>query len=301
MPIWNQGLTFVQLNYMTKIFRKYFLLIFLLITALVANGQEISSRDTLKIPADYKPEFRRQFNHDAIEKEQAAIFNSDGNSDKLFSPTPNKEINFLLTRTLTDKVSMIQYRVETDKVFDHRLKINYLKGLENVLKYFRMNWNNNAANKKVNPFDLPDILAAYEECIKKDRKNESISGIVYNLSYGAGLAIVSAGIFDKNPGLQASRDLLVLKYCIMYPSETFFTLKENPDVPFADSLIRIAGHRYPHQLYDYAAAGNKLGSVIRNITDDVFIYSVARMARSKSGRMYFPFLDNIVKGKIVLL
>ena len=283
---------------MIRTFRKYFLLNFCLLTALGSVGQGNLSRDTVRIPAGYKPEFRRQFYHDAIEKEQAGIFYSDGKTDKLFSPTTNDEINFFLTRTLTEKVAMIQYRTETDKGLDHRLKINYLKGLENVLKYFRLNWQSTLADKKVNPIELPDILAAYDACVIKDRKGESILPVVNRLSYAAGLAIVNAGIFDKNPGYKASRDLLVLKYCTLFPAETFFTLKENPDVPFADSLIRIVGPRYPHQLYDYAAAGNKLGAIIRNISDDVFIRSVARMARSKSGRMYFPFLDNIVKGKI---
>ena len=75
-------------------------------------------------------------------------------------------------------------------------------------------------------------------------------------------------------------------------------LKENPDVPFADSMIRLVAQKYPRQLYDYAAASNKLANVIRNIQDDVFIKSVVRMANSRSGQQYFPFLDNIVKGKM---
>ena len=51
-------------------------------------------------------------------------------------------------------------------------------------------------------------------------------------------------------------------------------------------------------MYDYAQANNKLGSVIRNITDDDFIKTIVRMAKSKDGQQYFPFLDNIVKGKM---
>ena len=51
-------------------------------------------------------------------------------------------------------------------------------------------------------------------------------------------------------------------------------------------------------MYTYAQAGNKLGAIIRNINDDEFVKAVTRMSRSKSGQQYFPFLDNIVKGKI---
>ena len=37
-----------------------------------------------------------------------------------------------------------------------------------------------------------------------------------------------------------------------------------------------------------------------DIKDDVFISTVARMAKSKSGQQYFPFLDNIVSGKMTI-
>jgi hypothetical protein len=110
--------------------------------------------------------------------------------------------------------------------------------------------------------------------------------------------ILAAGIFDKNPGFRSSQNNLVLKYCVMYPEQTFQVLKENPNMPFADSLVRTVAQKYPRQLYDYAQASNRLANVIRNIQDDVFIRSVTRMASSKSGQQYFPFLDNIVKGKM---
>ena len=110
--------------------------------------------------------------------------------------------------------------------------------------------------------------------------------------------MIHAGIFSKNPGYQKSNNNLLRKFCLLNPDKIFFILKENPDAPFADSLIRTVAQKYPRQLYDYAAASNKLGYIIRNITDDIFIRSVVRMAKSKSGQQYFPFLDNIVKGKM---
>ncbi len=99
-------------------------------------------------------------------------------------------------------------------------------------------------------------------------------------------------------GYNAAKDLMILKYCQLRPVETFITLKDNPDVPFADSLIKVVARRYPTQLYNYAQASNKLGVIIRNINDDEFIQAVVRMSRSKSGQQYFPFLDNIVRGKM---
>jgi len=68
---------------------------------------------------------------------------------------------------------------------------------------------------------------------------------------------------------------------------------------FADSLIIIAGHHDIRQLYDFAAASNDLGVHIRNSKDSL-VHTVAMMANNKSGQLYFPFLDNLVKGRITL-
>ena len=276
---------------------RYLIIFILLLAFQPVNAQGPALPDTIISPADYKPEFNRLRNHELIDAEQKAILASDGKSDSLFTPTTNDEINFLLTEILTKEVDIMQYSIETDSLFDHRLKVNYLKGLENILKYYRQNWKFRS-ERKVNPANLPLILNAYRECVQKDRMNQSIEPIVDSLPYDAGMAITNAGIFDKNPGYQRAKTLLVLKYCLLHKDQIFTILKQNPDWPFTDSLIKIVAQLYPQQLYNYAQADDRLGGAIRNIKDDVFVESIVRMAKSRSGQQYFPFLDNIVKGKM---
>lgn len=276
---------------------RYLVLCLFSLLTVAAEAQGVSMTDTLKIPGTYKPEFRRQRNHDAIDAEQKSILAADGKPDNQFTPSSDEEINFLLTQSLVKKTDLLQYMIESDKNFDHRLKVNYLYGLENVLKYFRSNWKQRS-EKKVDYINLPSIITAYEECVSLDRNNASIEPVVGRLSYDAGLALLAANIFDKNPGYLAAKNKLVLKYCVLHPEKTFNTLSFNPDIPFADSLVRKVARKYPKQLYDYAQANNKLGYIIRNITDDDFIKAVVKMARSKDGQQYFCFLDNIVSKRI---
>ena len=278
-------------------FKRYLFLITVLLAAQVLPAQGISFTDTLEIPGSYKPEFRRERNHDLIDAEQKAILASDGKTDNLFAPSKNEEINFMVTKALVSRVDKIQYLIETDDKFDHRLKVNYLHGLDNMLRYFSQNWKQKS-ERKVNPLNLATIINAYEDAMVKDRTNQSIYPIVHKLSYDGGTTLLAAGIFDRNAGYPASKNELILKYCLLHPDQTFFTLSKNPDVPFADSLIRIVAQRFPRQLYDYSAASNRLANIIRGIDDDNFIKSVVRMARSRSGQQYFPFLDNIVKEKM---
>jgi hypothetical protein len=269
-------------------------ILLLAFTPAIAQGPSLS--DSI-IPADYKPEFNRLRNHELIDGEQKGIMASDGKADKFFTPSADDQINSLLTQVLTKQVDIIQYNIETDTVFDHRLKVNYLKGLENILRYYKQNWKIRS-EKKVNPVNLTLILDAYTESVKKDRVNASIEAIVDSLPYDAGTVIINAGIFEKNSGYQPAKNLLLYKYCRLNPEQTLPVLREHPDLPAAESLIRSVAQKNPQQLYDYAQADNRLGVIIRNISGDVFITSVVHMATSKSGQQYFPFLDNIVKGKM---
>lgn len=264
-----------------------------------AAGQSLLPADTLRIPDSYKPEFRRQLNHDGIDKEQKTILSMDGAADSLFSPSEKPELNLILTRSLLQKTDWLQYRIETDSLLDHRLKVFYLSGLGNLLRHFRENWRQ-TGDRAVNPLQLSRIIDAYESCMQAERKGESIAPIIYELPYDAGTNVINADIFDKNPGYRPAKNRLVLKLCQLHPGQELPILQANPDVPFADSMIRAIARKYPRQLYDYAAASNKLGTLIRSIRDDVFIRTVATMAQSRSGQQYFPFLDNIVNGRMTL-
>ena len=242
---------------------------------------------------DLKPPKNRELFHDFVDKQQKDILRSDGKADNEFRPSSDDEINFALTRAVTTKVDWVQYRIEKDTSLTSQAKIKYLRGLENVLKYFNNNWRRGV----VNPTQLPAIVDEYENCMKADVANESLNGIIEAQPYEVGMSLVSAGIFDRNPGYKNCQYVLIRKYCAKYPSQAFLKLRNNTDVPFLDSLIKVAAYRDPGQLYDYAASNDRLGAIIRRI-DDPLINAVSRMATSNSGRWYFPFLDNIMKGKM---
>ena len=242
---------------------------------------------------DLKPPKNRELFHDFVDKQQKDILKSDGKADNEFRPSPDEEINFVLTRAVTTKVDWVQYRIEKDTSLSSQVKIKYLRGLENVLKYFNNNWRRGV----VNPTQLPMIVDQYETCMKADVANEPIDAIIDAQPYEVGMNLVSAGIFDRNPGYKNCQFILIRKYCAKYPSQAFLKLRNNTEVPFLDSLIKVAAYRDPGQLYDYAAASDRLGGIIRGI-DDPLIKAVSRMATSNSGRWYFPFLDNIMKGKM---
>ncbi len=74
------------------------------------------------------------------------------------------------------------------------------------------------------------------------------------------------------------------------------SLSRNPYSPTADSLIKYVARVDPDKIYTYAAANNNLSFKIRS-SNDPLVRIIAKLATLKTGRMYFPFLDDLYTGK----
>ena len=244
--------------------------------------------------ATKKFDIKRQLFHGYIDREQKNALKADGKADEFFKVSNDEDVNFLVTQALTKRVDQLQYRIEFDSTLDHNRKVGYLRGVENMLK----NFTSKIRTSRFNPSNWPVIMDTYEAAIEKDIKGQSIEGLIYNSSYEVGNIVMSSGAFDKNTSNTAAKNILLRKYAHLHPDQVFIMLKDNPKVPFRDSLVTVAAYKYPGKLYDFAAANNTLGYAIRQINDPM-VKTISKMATSGgSGQIYFPFLDNLVKGKL---
>jgi len=263
---------------------RYILFILLLPAASPALGQGTS----------LNPDIRRALFHDYVDRQQQVALRSEGQNDKKLNVSRNEEINFLVTDALVRRVDELQYKYEKDSVLSHSQKIRYIRGIEDILKY--MNADKSPERKAL--LSLPAVLDAYESCVLLDVDSRPIDSLVSTLRYDVAVPLVRSNAFALNSSIKNCRDILVKKYCELYPDEILPALRQNTDISFADSLIRVAAKRDPMSLYDYAAASNELGYKIRSIRDPL-VQAVSKMAVSPgSGQLYFPFIDNIVAGKL---
>lgn len=280
---------------------KKYLIVFcvgFMMPGLPALSQSLFSSSSQQGNTDCKPPRNRELFHGFIDEQQKILLKSDGKNDNKYTPSKDEEINFLLTQSLINRVDALQCKIENDSTLKDQVKVKYLRGVEYLLKSFVRN----TAARRVSPSILPDIIRVYEECMQADLAGVSILDIIRRSSYETAYSVVKAenNTFEKNSGFKPSQDAIVLKYCVLHPEKVFTTLTQNPDVPFADSLIRIAAKTYTKELYDYAQANNRLGNVIRGITGDSLVTTIVRMARSKDGQQYFCFLDNILHGRMTM-
>jgi hypothetical protein len=240
-----------------------------------------------------KPPKNRELWHDRIDREQRNALKADGKADNFFQAGSNEDINYFITQAIIRRVDDLQCKIEKDTLSNDQRKVGYLRGLENIVKGFSTNFKNHqfAASH------FPSALDAFDQGMTLDEKGESIEGLIEQNPYDVGKLLISSNAFDRNSGEKAAQNCLFKKYVQLHPEKTFILLKENPDIPFRDSLIKFAAYKYPRLLYDFASASDRLSYAIRNINDS-FVKAIVKMARSGgSGQMYFPFLDNLIRHK----
>ena len=267
--------------------------IYILASLLLLSIPVFSQVDSIALTKLVIP-LNRQLFHDNVDREQRNALKSDGTADKRLVVSGNEEINFMATRALTSEIDWLQYRIETDTLLDHNKRLYYLKGLVGLLRQLQAGWR----SKEYSAASLPAVVTGFEHCIDLDENKQSIESYIHSLAYEIAAPLVRSSAFDNNKGIAAARNELILKYCVLHPASTLVTLKDSPDLPFADSLVRVVAKKYPSQLYSFAQSSSKLGVRIRNINDDPFIKAIVKMSGSKSGQQYFPFLDNIVNGRM---
>ncbi|HVW60933.1 MAG TPA: hypothetical protein VHC48_12880 [Puia sp.] len=243
----------------------------------------------------YKVAQDRMLWHDNVDKEQQKLIVAGGGSkDTVIRLSKDETVNLQVTDALVRRVDELQQQIEFDSTLNTNTKKKYLRGLEYLLKGFHQS----ITARDIQASAAPALISAFEKAMELDRKGQSIEPVVTGGSYEVGKILVECFLYPtENVGVKPSRLYLVKRYCEMHPALILSYLHNHPGLPFEDSLIIIAGHHNIRQLYDFAAASDELGAHIRNCKDTL-VHTVAMLANSKSGQLYFPFLDNLVKGKI---
>lgn len=253
----------------------------------------------LAISANAQPEKRkmpdvplmRQIFHSNIDKAQANILKSDGADDAYFAPLNDEQANRELTDKVTSVIDDMQIDIEINNSLDNNNKIKYLRGISEMLNSFDAAFR----NRSIKPELFPALVKAYKEAQQLEFFSNSIVSVVERNEMEVGEILVKLYPFEKNSGLKASKDNLVLKNMKRNPNQVMQILARYPNVPFADSVIREVAKRNQEEVYNYASAGNFLSRKIIN-SEDSLVKIIGKMASMRTGRLYFPFLDDLYKG-----
>jgi hypothetical protein len=266
--------------------RSIFVVLFSIFSVSFSSGQATSV-------ASYQIDKGRLLWHDKVDKQQKLLLKLDGKDDNVLYLSNDETVNLQLEYALLKQVDELQEKIELDSALTHGGKVKYLLGLEDLLKNFSAYFR----RKDFPVTNAQALVEGFSEAMELDKKGESIEPVILKNNYGVGQILVEAFSFKENKGVNTSKLILLKKYLNLHPTEILSVLRNNVNVPFADSLIRVAAYQNPRKVYDYAAARDRLGAKIR-ANPDSFVQTVSKMAASKSGQLYFPFIDKLVSGTI---
>lgn len=262
--------------------KQYFLLFLL---SLVFSSYSIAQ----DIPAS------RQMFHEKIDKARNRIDLLDGNEDKFYHATSLQQLNEKISRLMYGSVDNLIKEVEKNDSLDNNSKIKYLRGIAEMFDGFY----NGYRYGRLLPLQITSVIESFLESTEREMKGETIFPVVEKHDFEIGQILTSNFIFQQDAELVRANDLIVLKQCLRFPHRILPILTNNPDNRYADSLIIIAAKRDPEELYNYASAYNALAKKIGKV-EDTLVHFISTLARMKAGRQYFPFLDNLYRGKITI-
>ncbi|MCW3112583.1 MAG: hypothetical protein JWR18_979, partial [Segetibacter sp.] len=237
----------------------------------------------------------RKIFHENVDKSQKGIDKLDKKEDRFFNATGDSEVNQQITYSLFNRIDQLQDNIESDNTLDANQKIKFIRGLNEALASFE----NGYRTRELKGDLLPDLINAYQDAMSLERKKQSIKPVLLENEYEIGDILVKCFAFKNNPGISEGKEALLLKSSQKHPERIFQILKNNPNALFADSLLKVVVRTHQEDIYSYAQSNTALGKKIQS-SDDPLIKTIASLATLKEGRLYFPFLDNLYKGKVSL-
>ena len=192
-------------------------------------------------------------------------------------------------------VQSIRMGIEIDTLISQNDKYKWLRSCNELLTSF------------IDAFQLQQItlskliptLKAYSIAMQLEMANQSAYPVFSDNDLAICNLLVNNFGLQHNTGLNKSKDLIVWKYCQQHPEYILTALTKKVDNEFADTLIIKAAFYDPEKLYNYAAAPNELGKKIQS-NNHPLVKLIGQLSQTKTGRMYFPFLDKLYHGTISL-
>lgn len=231
--------------------------------------------------------------HKNIEKSRQAIWALDGTADSTFNTGRDSLLNSRLAQLLQHDIDAKRFYIERTTLAGNNQKIRLLRGLQEILQFFYKGYTAHQYKAIV----LADALSVYNHALEYYLNGEDIAPAFEMHPYESSDIVIRSVAFGDNKGYQSVADHIQYKYCLQYPYKTMYLLNTHTDLPYADTLIMLASRKAPETVFDYASSAMPVVTLLRN-SKDPMTQTIVRMANMQNGQQYFPFLDNLDKGRI---
>ncbi len=237
----------------------------------------------------------RVLHHENIVNSLNAIAKLNRKTDKVLPYTQNDALNIEIDRSVRIRVNNLRAGIELNKKLDENAKFKWLRGVNEMLTGFISAYQ----AKLMKAGLLPALVKAFDDAMQLELAGNSITQVIADNEIETGNILLENFALKDNKGIPEARDILVLKACQRNPQSILKILTKYPNNRYADSLIVLAAFRNQEELYTYASVPNALGRKIQSV-DNPLVKIIGKLALIRTGRMYFPFLDNLYHKKITI-
>jgi hypothetical protein len=266
--------------------------IFFYTTVAVCFFHTASAQTMLEMPAIPAS---REYHHLQIISSLGNLARLVSKTDTVLPITGQPVADDLIFRRLTIRVNNMRARIETNDSLNENAKFKWLRGVNEMLTgfitYYKL--------RKLTPAHLPVLVKAYEDAMQLELQDASLYPLLLENSLEIDNVLADNFALKNNRGFQEAADAMVLKTIQVRPNDALSILTRYPNNRYADSLIIQAAFRDQEELYRYAAVPDALGKKIQSVNHPL-VKIIGQLAVTKTGRMYFPFLDNLYRGKITI-
>ncbi len=203
------------------------------------------------------------------------------------------KIEWEITISIIDEVDSMQKTIESSTNLNGTEKLTRLKSWQTLLSELLEAF----TTGQIVAEKIPTLIHTYQSVIEIVHRGDSLLDILKQSDLTVDKIILKS-IPGETTGLNEAKNYVVLKTFEEEPENFFSVLYDFPNVPCADSLLRMAARKLPDDLYTYSQAKNsELGKKVINSKDSL-VRLISFISSSMAGRLYFPFLDDLYHKKI---
>jgi len=243
---------------------------------------------------EFNPDLSRSLFHTRLDKAQQELLAIDGKADKVLKVYQSEEMNQQLTWLAGARIDEWQKKVEASTKYDHNKKLTYLRGMTELLYAYAGEIRKGTTDWST----FAPLLNAFDDGLLRLETGKPLLPVIKSLPYDVAKLLATNFAFKDSPGIVSLNNAIFLKFIAEHPDQTLRRLNENSNFPFTDSLISVSARKRPEELISYAQAKNSvLGRKIA-ANPDPLVRMIVVLSADNSGQMYFPFLDQMSKGKL---
>lgn len=234
----------------------------------------------------------RMLYHDQIHASFEAIFREHLKSAKSAEDSVSIANRDGLIRK---KIDGYRAAIELDSSFSDNDRYKWLRSLRELLDGYR----DLRAAKKIQTAQWPELIDSYGSAMKATWTGQSYMPVFETIATETAWLLLQNKALQANPAREEAADWLLLQQANRDPSSILPLLSKQPQCRYADTLIIRAAFLDQEKLYTYAAVPNALGKKIHQSTHPL-VKLIAYLTKLPTGRMIFPFIDEIYHGRLTI-